>query len=246
MTDDNPTRDLTINDLETAVYVAQLHVFAPTTVQLMHIAIWLENYLGESWTRIVSIISTTTVGLLLREAMWIFRQTQMHASVAFISEVDNHETDAESILTHINVAEFTYHFNSTFPQQDFLADALPTMCREASHAYNGAHKSVAAGMYASTLQKEATIYKQWEAFCTWLFIPSYLAVVKDPMPFLHIFLNGYYRSPCCRRTTQSKNKAWRNTSAPWGKYSWQWGPRTPESTLWEASTLDWYNSLRPM
>ena len=119
MRDDNPTGDLTINDLETAVYVAHLHVFAPTTAQLQHIAIRLENYVAESWTRIVSIISTTTVGPLLREAVWIFRQTQMHASVAFISEVDNHETDAESILTHINVAELTYQFKSTFPQQDY-------------------------------------------------------------------------------------------------------------------------------
>ena len=118
MRDDSPTGYLTINDLETAVYVAHLHVFAPTTAQLQHIAIRLENYVAESWTRIVSIISTTTVGPLLREAVWILRQTQMHASVAFIDEVGNHEADAESILTHINVAEFTYPFNSTFPQQD--------------------------------------------------------------------------------------------------------------------------------
>ena len=37
---------------------------------------------------------------------------------------------------------------------------------------------------------------------------------------------------------------WSNTSAPWGRYSLQWGPRTPDPTPWEASTLGGDEKLR--
>ena len=81
------------------------------------------------------------VGPLLREALWIFSQTQMHASVARIAEVDNHEADAESIITHLTIGEFTHHFNFTFPQQDSWR-LLLIPCVEKHHMLTTVHTKI--------------------------------------------------------------------------------------------------------
>ena len=69
-----------------------------------------------------------------------------------------------------------------------MAAAPPTMYIKALYAYNVEHKLVTTGLYANNLQKGSTACKQWEGFCTWLWVPVDLVGIKDLGPFLHIFL----------------------------------------------------------
>ena len=74
------------------------------------------------------------------------------------------------------------------------------MRSKSSHAYNTTHTLVASGLSASTLQKESTVWKEWEAFCTWMCIPAYLAGIKDPVPFPQILeeqVQTGFPSPRC-------------------------------------------------
>ena len=64
----------------------------------------------------------------------------------------------------------------------------------------------------------------------------------------------YSKSSCSRygpeylRKIESpfRNETRINTSTPWDKYLWQWGPATQDSTPWESSTLGWSDNLHPM
>ena len=47
--DANPTRFLTINDLELAAYIAHLHLFAPCMAPLENIYTGVDNTATESW-----------------------------------------------------------------------------------------------------------------------------------------------------------------------------------------------------
>ena len=49
LTDDNPQGFLTINDLELAVYIAHLHLFAPRMAPLKQKATGVDNTATESW-----------------------------------------------------------------------------------------------------------------------------------------------------------------------------------------------------
>ena len=118
--------------------------------------------------------------------------------------------------------------------------------REASHAYNAAHKAVATTLFALLLWKDSTYWQQWEAFYTWMFIPGNLAGVKQPVKFLQIFQNEYRKDSLPPMDTPFKNEVWSNTFYTWVKYLRQWVPLTPDSTFWEASMVIWDNIVRPM
>ena len=49
--DENPTGDVAINDLELAVYVVHLHIFAPLIAPLEHISTKVDNNAVKSWAR---------------------------------------------------------------------------------------------------------------------------------------------------------------------------------------------------
>ena len=66
MSDDNPTGDLTINNMELSAYLAHLHIFAPLMVPLEHISTKVDNTAADSWERRGSVSSATAVGPLLR------------------------------------------------------------------------------------------------------------------------------------------------------------------------------------
>lgn len=66
--DENLTGDLAINDLELAVYVVHLHIFAPLIGPLEHISTKVDNNVVKSWARRGSVSSANTVGHLLRES----------------------------------------------------------------------------------------------------------------------------------------------------------------------------------
>ena len=56
LTDANPGRELTINNLELAAYVVHLHLFAPNMAHLGHIHILVNNMAAEGWAQRGSII----------------------------------------------------------------------------------------------------------------------------------------------------------------------------------------------
>ena len=60
--EDNLTVDLAIKNLELAAYVEHLHIFAPLTEPLEHIATKVENKVAESWEIRGSVGSATAVG----------------------------------------------------------------------------------------------------------------------------------------------------------------------------------------
>ena len=66
LTDENPHGFLTINDLELAAYITHLHLFAPRTASLEHIATWVDNTAAESWACRGSISTDTAIGLLIQ------------------------------------------------------------------------------------------------------------------------------------------------------------------------------------
>ena len=66
--DENLTGDLAINDLDLAVYVVHLHIFAPLIAPLEQISTKVDNNVVKCWARRGSISSANTVGHLLRES----------------------------------------------------------------------------------------------------------------------------------------------------------------------------------
>ena len=57
-----------------------------------------------------------------------------------------------------------------------------------STAYDATHQMVALVLSTSTLQRDNTVWKKWDAFCCLLFIPTDLGSIQDPIPFLQIFM----------------------------------------------------------
>ena len=113
--DNSHCGDLTINDLELAMYVAHLHLFAPKMDPLEYIGTLVDNTDTEGWARRGIIIAETSVGPLLQEEACTTRQAHIHVSVEQIAGIDNKEADATSRLTHLTVHYFLKHFQSTFP-----------------------------------------------------------------------------------------------------------------------------------
>ena len=68
LTDDNPQYFLTINNLELAVYISHLHLFAPSMAPLEHITTLFDNTAADIWDRHSSVSTATAIGPLLREA----------------------------------------------------------------------------------------------------------------------------------------------------------------------------------
>ena len=116
LTDENPKGFLTINDLEMAPYIAHLHLFSPHMKPLEHIITGVDSTAAESWDRRGSVSTATAIGPLPREAAWITRQANIHASIMRIPGVENIEADAASQLTHVLVHAFLKSFNTSFPQ----------------------------------------------------------------------------------------------------------------------------------
>ena len=117
LTDDNPGRYLTINDIELVAYVAHLHFFAlKIPPPLDHIHTPVDNMAAEGWAQRVIAIWSTSVEKLLREAVWITRQMHIHAFVKRITRIDKKEEDAASRLIHLTTHNLLEHFQSTSPQ----------------------------------------------------------------------------------------------------------------------------------
>ena len=115
LTDENPQGYLTINDLELAAYIANIHLFAPFMAPLEQITTGVDNTAAEIWARRGSVNTATAIFPLLREATWINRQAKIHASINSIPGVENIEADAASRLTHLPVHTFIQSFNTSFP-----------------------------------------------------------------------------------------------------------------------------------
>ena len=62
---ENPQGDLAVNDLDMAVYVANLHIFAPLLKPLYHIDTKVDKTAAEGWAKRVSVSSATAIGPLL-------------------------------------------------------------------------------------------------------------------------------------------------------------------------------------
>ena len=65
LTDENPQRDLTINDIYIAAYVVHLHIFASLMYPLERTATKVDNTAAEGWEKRGSVISAISVGPLL-------------------------------------------------------------------------------------------------------------------------------------------------------------------------------------
>ena len=89
LTDKNPTRFLTINDLELAAYISHLHLFAPKMAPIEHISTGVDNTTAESWARQGSVSTATAIVPLLQKAAWIICQANIHASINRIPGVKN-------------------------------------------------------------------------------------------------------------------------------------------------------------
>ena len=125
LTDKNPAGFLTINDLELAVYIAHLHLFAPRMAPLENISTGVDNTAAESWARRGSVSTATAIGPLLQEAAWITCQAKIHASIKRIPRVENIEADAASRLTHLPVHDFLKSFNTFILQPTPWRLSLP-------------------------------------------------------------------------------------------------------------------------
>ena len=96
LTDDNPNRFLTINDLKLAAYIAHLHLFALRMAPIKHISTGVDNTAAESWACCGRVSTATAIGPLLQESAWITCQAKIHASIKRIPGVENIEADAAS------------------------------------------------------------------------------------------------------------------------------------------------------
>ena len=63
-------------------------------------------------------------------------------------------------------------------------EAVPlAIWSDASATYDAYHKAVTNGLSASRICRENTAWKQWDAFCACLHIPTDLQGIRDPAPF---------------------------------------------------------------
>lgn len=104
LTEENPEGDITINDIDMAVYSSYLNIFAPLVEPLEHIYTKVENMSVGICKRRRRVSSTIAVGPLLREEEWICLQTQTHISVAQIVGMYNKEADDVTWLTHLTIS----------------------------------------------------------------------------------------------------------------------------------------------
>ena len=116
-TDTNPTRDVTINNLELSALFGQVQLFTPKMAPLAHIRTTVDNTAAQGWDNRGSVSSATAVGPILRDLALLKRTHKIYSSVKRIAGVDNNMDDAASRLTHLTDNMFLRHFFLTFPQR---------------------------------------------------------------------------------------------------------------------------------
>ena len=97
----NPTRDVTINDLELGAMLIQLLLFAPRMAPLSHILTYVDNTASQGWSNRGSVRTASSVRPILRELSLADMQQHIHASVGRVLGEDNKLADAASRLTHL-------------------------------------------------------------------------------------------------------------------------------------------------
>ena len=101
VTDTNPTRGGTTNNLGLAILLTQVIIFAPNMDTLAHTRTAVDNTEAKRWSNRRSVISATAVGTILRYLALLTQNHKIYSSVQRISGTDNNMADAASRLTHL-------------------------------------------------------------------------------------------------------------------------------------------------
>ena len=75
----------------------------------------------------------------------------------------------------------------TIPTEQALASAPPAIRVQAAANYHAAQQAITKGFYATVFKKDATTWRQWRHFCSWMKISPDQKDIEYPIPFLHIF-----------------------------------------------------------
>ena len=178
---------MTINDLELASLLAELHPFAPKIHTLYHIRTYMDNLAAQGRANLSSASSATAVGPILWDLNFIARTHKIYFSVQQISGVKNKMEDVASRLTHTNQQDVFATFGTLILVEKSLEAAHPSVRVQVTADFHAAQQALLYGFSATVFQKYSTAWCQWQRLCKWPEIPADLQGVSDNIPFLHIF-----------------------------------------------------------
>ena len=246
VSDNTPKEGATINNLELAALLTQVHLSSPNMYTFSHICTSVDNTTAQVWANCGSIRSVMAVGPIIRYLALLTRNHNIYAPVQQIDDTNSKMASSASRLTHLTNKMFLHHFSLTFHQKNpWQLLTLPSGCRRRLTSMLHSKRCGMASQPHSSKKtptpgaNDASSANVWESQPTSkvLAIP-YLSSRSSPILCAPAFWKpaGY----------SSRSGPWSGTFVTLGKYSQPWAPATPGATSWESSTFAWDNKLRPM
>ena len=161
--DTNPKGGVTINDLEIATLLVQVHLFAPKMHTLSHTCISVDDIAVQGWANIGSVSLATAVSPILRNLAFDMVTPYLLLRPADLRRRQHNGRRRLKIDTS-NQQDLSSTFCTHLPAEKSLAAAHPSFRVQAADDLHAAQQALSYGFSATAFQKESTAWRQWRKF----------------------------------------------------------------------------------